>query len=192
MRPSGLLRWCTVALLVTTAFAGTAAAASPAPAPTSPASATVVKLPPGGTAGYWLLGRDGGVFVFHALFVGSPASDPPRCPPNETDRNLPAGTCGAIAATPDGAGYWILNRDTGAVDAYGDAAFHGDPAHDFATTPREFVPNMVAIVSTPTGNGYWVLEAPLSGTGTVVGYGDATNHGDTTTLACGDGPRLQR
>jgi len=132
--------------------------------------------------GYWLLGNDGGVFSFAAPFLGS-ASGPTTCRPNTTDREMPTGTCGSIAATPDGGGYWILDTDTGVVHPYGDAGFFSDPATKFAGTPREFVPNFVAIVSTPDGKGYWVLERGLSGMGSVDPFGDATSYGDTVSLA---------
>jgi len=39
--------------------------------------------------GYRLLGMDGGVFAFGAPFLGAPASDPTRCPPNPPNRSLP-------------------------------------------------------------------------------------------------------
>jgi hypothetical protein len=71
---------------------------------------SVLAAPP--PLGYWLLGGDGGVFSFNAPFFGSAASVPTKCAPNTVDRSLPDGTCFAMAATPDGRGYWILNGDT--------------------------------------------------------------------------------
>jgi hypothetical protein len=130
-------------------------------------------------SGYWLLGGDGGVFTFGTVFAGSAAADPSRCPPNTTDRTEPDGTCWAMAATPDGRGYWILNVDTGVISPFGDAGFFGDPATTFVGVPREFVPTGRAIVATPTGRGYWVLEAGLSGLGSVLAFGDAGFFGDT-------------
>jgi hypothetical protein len=132
--------------------------------------------------GYWLLGGDGGVFAFGAPFFGSAASDPTRCPANTTDRTLPDGTCQAIAATPDGGGYWILNVDTGRIFPFGNAGTFGEPADGFAGTPREFVPTGRAIVSTPDGQGYWVLEVGLNGAGTIEHFGNAGFFGDTATL----------
>ena len=95
---------------------------------------------------------------------------------------FPDGTCLALAPTPDGGGYWILNVDTGTITAFGNAGDFGEPADDFVGVPREFVPNSIAIVSTPSGQGYWVLEVGLSGAGTVAPFGDADFFGDTQTL----------
>lgn len=138
-------------------------------------------------SGYWLLGGDGGVFSFNAGFFGSGASDPTRCPPNTTDRALPNGTCWSLAPTPDGAGYWILNGDTGRIYPYGDAGSFGQPADSFAGVPRDLVPTSVAIAGTPDGAGYWVLEVGLSGAGRVAHFGDAGSYGDTQTLASQNG-----
>ena len=152
--------------------------------------ATVVALAvallaaPAGAAGpgYWLLGSDGGVFSFGVPFFGSAATPPSLCAPNTSDREFPDGTCLALAPTPDGGGYWILNVDTGTITAFGNAGDFGEPADDFVGVPREFVPNSIAIASTPSGLGYWVLEVGLSGAGTVAPFGDADFFGDTQTL----------
>jgi hypothetical protein len=157
-------------MLAAATLAGVALFAAPAAAvPSSP--------------GYWLVAGDGGVFSFHAPFHGSAASNPTRCPRNTTDRSHPDGTCFAIAATPDGGGYWILNGDKGTIFRFGNAGSFGQPATSFAGVPREFVPTGVAIVSTPTGNGYWVLEVGGSGAGTVYHFGDAKFFGDSQTIA---------
>ena len=140
--------------------------------------ATVASASPSNSPGYWLLGGDGGVFSFGSNFAGSAATDPRRCPANTSDRNEPNGTCWAMAATPDGGGYWILNGDTGVVFPFGDAGFFGDPAATYAGVPREFVPNGTAIVATPNGKGYWVLSVGLSGLGSVMAFGDAAPFGD--------------
>ena len=141
--------------------------------------------------GYWLLGADGGVFAFGAPFFGSGASDRTRCPPNTADRSLPSGTCLAMASTPDGGGYWILNTDTGVIYPFGDAGFFGQPASSFVGVSREFVPTGLAIVATPDGGGYWVLEVGPSGTGTMYHFGDAAFFGDTTTIARQSGTAFQ-
>src|ERR1700730_3171856 len=125
---------------------------------TSPAAAEASALP-SDPSGYWLLGGDGGVFSFGTVWAGSAAANPSRCPPNTVDRAEPNGTCWAMAATPDGRGYWILNGDTGSIYPFGDAAFFGDPAAVNAGGTRETIPNGRAIVATPSGQGYWVLEA---------------------------------
>jgi hypothetical protein len=132
-------------------------------------------------SGYWLLGGDGGIFSFQAPFHGSAASDPKRCPANTVDRMHPTGTCFALAATPDGGGYWILNGDTGDIWRYGNAVDYGEPATEWKTVPREFVPTGIAIV--PSSAGYWVLSVGLSGAGTIDHFGNAGAYGDTSTLA---------
>ncbi len=164
---------CAVSIV---ALAGIGAASIATPAGAAPPA-----------SGYWLLGGDGGVFSFNAPFFGSPASEPTKCPANTVDRGFAGGTCFSMAATPTGKGYWILNGDTGAIFTYGDAQLFGQPAGEFVGVPREFVPTGKAIVSTPDGKGYWVLEAGLSGTGTVLHYGDAGSFGDTTALAHASG-----
>ena len=64
-------------------------------------------------AGYWLLGRDGGVFSFgDAAFYGSTG---------DIRLNQPIV---AMAAVPDGKGYWFVGSD-GGVFAFGDADFFG-------------------------------------------------------------------
>jgi len=134
-------------------------------------------------SGYWLVAGDGGVFGFGVPFFGSAASDPTKCPPNVVDRQHPTGQCFAIASTPTGRGYWILNGDKGAIYRFGDAGAYGDPATLHAGESREFLPTGEAIVSTPTGHGYWVLESGLSGAGAVEHFGDAAFFGDTVHLA---------
>jgi hypothetical protein len=143
--------------------------------------ATAASATPSRGPGYWMLGGDGGVFSFGSVFAGSPAADPGLCPVNTTDRLEPNGTCWAMAATPDGLGYWVLNGDTGAIYRFGDATSFGNPSATFAGEPREFVPNGRAIVASPTGQGYWVLEAELSGLGSVLAFGDAVSFGDTAS-----------
>jgi hypothetical protein len=132
------------------------------------------------TPGYWLSGVDGGVFSFHAPFLGSPAGKA-ECPPAGMDRNEPFGTCAAIAARPDGKGYWVLNGDESKVFAYGTAANLGEPWSIYQSLGRFEIPLGVAIVSTRSGNGYWVAED----TGRVFAYGDANGYGDASHLNLG-------
>src|SRR5438309_3657736 len=74
----------------------------PAPSPSAPP-----------TAGYWLAGRDGGVFAFgNAPFLGSAGNV-----------RLQAPVVG-ISRTGDGGGYWLVAADGGAF-TFGDAPFHG-------------------------------------------------------------------
>jgi peptidoglycan hydrolase-like protein with peptidoglycan-binding domain len=67
-----------------------------------------------------------------------------------------------MAATPTGAGYWLVARD-GAVFAFGDAAYHGAPP---ATALNGAV---VGIASSPSGRGYWLAAED----GGVFAFGDA-------------------
>ena len=81
-------------------------------------AAPVVGIAPTSTSdGYWLLGRDGGVFSFgDAAFTGSiPGTG--LCQP-------PAAS--AMIGSETGEGYWVLTTD-GRVLPFGDAAHHGDP-----------------------------------------------------------------
>lgn len=86
--------------------------------------------------------------------------------------------CSAIAAKPDGTGYWVLNGDESKVFAYGTAVNLGQPWDVYQNVSRAETPLGVAIVSTPSGNGYWVAE----NTGRVFAYGDAKAHGDASHL----------
>ena len=66
--------------------------------------------PDGG--GYWLLGRDGGVFAFgDAGFFGSIPGQGLRADAPVT----------GISVAPDGRGYWLVAAN-GSVDNYGDAS----------------------------------------------------------------------
>jgi hypothetical protein len=64
------------------------------------------------TGGYWLVGRDGGVFSYNAPFFGSTGS---------IKLNQPVI---GMSSTGDGNGYWFTASD-GGVFAYGDAQFKG-------------------------------------------------------------------
>ena len=93
-------------------------------------------------AGYWLVGRDGGVFTFgDAAYLGSAG-----------DRRLNEPIVG-IAGTATGAGYWLVARD-GGVFTFGDAGFHGSLA---TTSGRSGAP-VVDIAGTPGGNGQWLAN----------------------------------
>jgi hypothetical protein len=144
-----------------------------------PVSAGQTALP---TNGFILLAGDGGIFPVDVPMAGAPASDPSRCPA-APDRSEPNGTCGSIALTPSGLGYWVLNRSTGRIFRYGTAGFYGEPATRFAGVGREFVPNFLQIVPTRDAKGYWVYEADASDLGQVDHFGDAAFFGDTFTLA---------
>jgi hypothetical protein len=64
------------------------------------------------TGGYWLLGKDGGVFSYGAPFFGSTGS---------LRLNQPVIT---MSSSGDGGGYWFTASD-GGVFSYGDAKFWG-------------------------------------------------------------------
>ncbi len=68
----------------------------------------------------------------------------------------------ALAATPDGKGYWEVHSD-GGVFAFGDAHFFGSAAGRHLAAP------VVAIAPTADGKGYWLATAD----GNVFGFGDA-------------------
>lgn len=73
------------------------------------------------------------------------------------------GEVAGIAATPSGAGYWLVASD-GGVFTFGDAPFCGS----LGGTVRN--PPVVDLVPTQTGRGYWLVRA----NGAVDAFGDAT------------------
>ena len=81
------------------------------------------------------------------------------------------GTPVDIAATPTGAGYWILTRE-GGVFAFGDAIDAGSPRRLGAAAAS------VRIHSSLNGKGYWVLSAD----GRLRNFGDAAALGTATGL----------
>jgi len=106
--------------------------------------------------GYWVLGRDGGVFSFNSPFHGSL--------PSIGVRNQAIN----MAATRDGGGYWMLGRD-GGVFAFGNAQFYGNTVGIPLNAP------IIALVPTPTSRGYWMLAAD----GGIFSFGDAQFYGST-------------
>ena len=72
----------------------------------------------------------------------------------------------AMAATPDGRGYWLAGAD-GGVFSFGDASFHGSAADYRLARP------VTAMAATPDGRGYWLAAAD----GGVFSFGDASFHG---------------
>jgi hypothetical protein len=73
-----------------------------------------------------------------------------------------ASSVAAMAATPDGRGYWLAAAD-GGVFAFGDARFFGSLAGS------RLVGTVVGIAPTPDGRGYWLATAD----GGVFCFGDA-------------------
>jgi outer membrane protein assembly factor BamB len=114
---------------------------------------------PGGpvapTQGYWLAGRDGGVFALGtAPFLGSAGG-----------LRLAAPVVG-MASTPDRQGYWLVASD-GGVFTFGHATYHG------STGGLRLARPVVAIAPTPDGGGYWLVASD----GGVFTFGDAAYHG---------------
>jgi hypothetical protein len=115
-----------------------------------PAPIVGIEATPRGS-GYWLVGRDGGVFSFgDARFHGSTGGRRLNKPILD------------IARTRSGDGYWLVASD-GGVFSFGDARFFGSMGAVRLNQP------IVGIASTPTGNGYWMVAAD----GGVFSFGDA-------------------
>jgi hypothetical protein len=68
----------------------------------------------------------------------------------------------AMAATPDGRGYWLVAMD-GGVFAFGDAGFYGSMGGRPLNQP------VVGMSATPDGKGYWLVAAD----GGIFTFGDA-------------------
>jgi hypothetical protein len=105
--------------------------------------------------GYWIVGRDGGIFTYgDAGFHGSMGA---------TKLNAPVV---AMAATPSGQGYWLAAAD-GGIFALGDAPFLGSAGGIKLNQP------IVGMAATPDGTGYWLVASD----GGVFAYGSAGFHG---------------
>lgn len=113
------------------------------------------------TPGYWVLGRDSGVYAFGAaeLLAQSPSSAPVSPPAS------------SMASTPSGRGYWVLSGN-GRVTGFGDAELHG------STEGMQLNAPAVRLEPTRSGAGYWILAAD----GGVFSFGDAAFHGSTGDL----------
>lgn len=99
---------------------------------------------------------DGGILSRGAArFFGSPTGQSVAAPIT------------AMAATPDGGGYWLVGAD-GGVLAYGDARYFGGAGGTHLRSP------VVAMAATPDGKGYWLAEAD----GSVLAFGDAHFFGE--------------
>jgi hypothetical protein len=109
--------------------------------------------------GYWLAANDGRVFAFgDALPRGG---TPGRGVVGAVGAVKPAAPIVAIAAHPDGRGYWLLGADGGVFAI--DTGFFGSLAG------REPPPEAVQMRVTGTGEGYYVA----AGDGAVYVFGDA-------------------
>ena len=137
---------------------------------TSPAgtgTVDVTVIGPGGTSptgtadhftytvgsGYWMVGKDGGVFAFgNAGFVGSLPGI-----------GVHVSNIVGVVPTSTKKGYWMVGSD-GGVFAFGDAGFVGS-----LPGIGVHVSNVVGVVPTATGKGYWMVGSD----GGVFAFGDA-------------------
>ncbi|MCP3939611.1 MAG: DUF1501 domain-containing protein [Actinomycetia bacterium] len=111
---------------------------------------------PGSRQGYLMVTDAGGVYNFgnKPAFGGSIGGD----------------TAG-IDLLASGTGYWLCRQD-GAVEAFGDAKFHGSMVGKALAAP------LVDMASHPSGDGYWLLGAD----GGVFSFGKAPFYGSTGNL----------
>ena len=117
--------------------------------------------------GYWLAAADGGVFSFNAPFYGSGAIHPGApgiCSFNPQPPSTLAGGlgCSAVAATPSGNGYWLLN-------AYKLAFPFGQAGPNPACTSLNGAAGRWTGIASSKSGGYWAT----SSNGAVLGCGDA-------------------
>ena len=115
--------------------------------------------------GYFLVGKDGGVFAFGTVpFLGSLPG-----------KGISVDNIIGIASTPSGNGYWVVSA-TGTVYGFGAAQHLG--------TAKGTSSPVSAIAGTPTGGGYWITTQ----NGTVYTFGNAKGFG--TLPALGVTPNL--
>jgi hypothetical protein len=126
--------------------------------------AGMASTPDGG--GYWIADQTGKVFAFGDAKNFVPNAGATR-PVKSRDPAVAApSSVVAIAATPDGKGYWLADQD-GRVTAFGDA-----PSYGPQTSLRLGQP-IVGIAATANGRGYWLVSSG----GEVFAFGDAHYHG---------------
>jgi hypothetical protein len=120
-------------------------------------SATLVRP----ALGYWLVGRDGGIFAFgDAPFAGSTGG---------IHLNQPIV---GMAANPAGPGYWFVAAD-GGVFAFGGAPFFGSTGSIHLNKP------IVGIAPVPSGQGYYLVASD----GGIFAFGpDAKFRGSTGSI----------
>ena len=110
--------------------------------------------------GYWLVGRDGGIFAFgDAPFQGSTGN---------IHLNQPIV---GMAANPTGNGYWFVAAD-GGVFAFGGAPFLGSTGNIHLNKP------IVGMAPTQTGQGYYLVASD----GGIFAFGDAKFRGSTGAI----------
>ncbi len=98
-----------------------------------------------------------------AGWTGTDIPPPPTSPPGGVTLNK---AVLAMAATPDGWGYWLAASD-GGVFNYGDAGFYGSAGGTPLNKP------VVGMAATADGGGYWLVASD----GGVFTYGDAGFYG---------------
>jgi hypothetical protein len=129
------------------------------PTPTTTAPRPIVTAPVSSNEGFWLLGKDGGVFSFGtAQFYGS------------IGHLAGARQIASMAADPDGTGYWFVGTD-GGIYAY-KAPFWG------ATNNIKLNKPIVGMAATPSGKGYWLVASD----GGMFSFGDAGFYGSTGAI----------
>jgi hypothetical protein len=146
----------------------------------APTQAIATPLVSPAQPGYWLAGADGGIFSFNAPFYGSGTSHagtPGTCSfTPQSPSALPATLgCSALAATPSGHGYWLLNAFRQGIP-FGQGA--GMSPLD-CTSPTGATGRWTGIASSTTGAGYWAT----SSNGGVLACGDAIFLGGVASLA---------
>jgi N-acetylmuramoyl-L-alanine amidase len=111
-------------------------------------------------SGYWLAGRDGGIFAYgDAGFHGSAGT-----------LHLNEPIVGMTPTSDDG-GYWLVAAD-GGIFNYGDAGFYGSAGSLHLNAP------IVGMAATRDGGGYWLVAAD----GGIFSYGDAVFDGSAGAL----------
>jgi arylsulfatase A-like enzyme len=111
-------------------------------------------------AGYWMVGRDGGIFSFGAAkFFGSTGN---------IRLNQPIV---GMAANRVGDGYWFVASD-GGVFSFGNASFYGSTGAIKLNKP------IVGMAATPDGWGYWLVASD----GGIFAFGDAQFYGSTGAI----------
>jgi hypothetical protein len=123
-----------------------------------PGSVTAMTPAPGSFDGYWIANSQGLVVL---------------CPPNVggNETSVLGPPIVAIAATPDGNGWWEASTD-GGVDAYGDAQFYGSAVGFNLNQP------VVGMALTPDSRGYWLVAAD----GGIFAFGDAVFFGSAGSI----------
>jgi hypothetical protein len=128
---------------------------------------SIASTPSGG--GYYILNAfNGNIYTYgDAVSFGEPAGSGPYSGPSEF---WPRAV--AIAVTPDGQGYWVLELGAsglGSVQVFGDAQFFGDELT--AHVAHNGLP--VGIVGSSDGRGYLIADSD----GGVFAFGDAVFSG---------------